>query len=98
MPHLQRTGDKEITPTKRGCDEESHSTLDNAAWIEPVRQRAGRHRKHQVWQPMRYHRKAGESRGMKFLEQHPVADDVFDIVGHHRQHVGHKLSLKATIT
>jgi hypothetical protein len=34
------------------------------------------------------HREAGQNRGMEFLEYHPVADDVLDVVRHHCQGVG----------
>jgi hypothetical protein len=32
---------------------------------------------------------------MKFLKHHPVADDVLDIVGHHRKHEGRELGLES---
>ena len=41
------------------------------------------------------HGEAGQRRRMEFLEQHPVADDVLDIVGHHRQDVGDELGAEA---
>src|SRR6185312_14360830 len=34
---------------------------------------------------------------MEFLKQNPVADDVLDAVGHHRQHVGAELDAEAGI-
>ncbi len=33
-------------------------------------------------------REAGKNRRMKDLEDHPVADDMFDIVRHHGKHGG----------
>ena len=97
VPHLQGAGDEEISPAERGEDEQPHAALDEAARIEPVGQRADRHREHQEREPMRQHRKAGQRRRVELLEQHPVADDVLDVVGHHRQHVGRELDLKAAI-
>ena len=44
---------------------------------------------------MRNHRKAAQGRRVEFLEHHPVADHVLDIVGHHREHVGGELRAKA---
>jgi hypothetical protein len=32
---------------------------------------------------------------MEFLEHHPVADDVLDIVGHHRKHEGDELDAES---
>ena len=64
----------------------AHADLDDAARIEPVGERAGRDREQQERQPVRHHREARQRRRMEFLKHHPVADDVLDIVGHHRQH------------
>ena len=46
---------------------------------------------------MRHDGETRQSRRMKFLIQHPVADDVLDIVRHHRDHKGRELSLKAAM-
>ena len=32
-----------------------------------------------------------QGRGMKELEDDPVADDMLDVVRHHREHVGHEI-------
>jgi hypothetical protein len=34
---------------------------------------------------------------MEFLEHHPVADDVLDIVGHHRKHEGDELDAESRV-
>ena len=34
---------------------------------------------------------------MEFLEHHPVADDVLDIVGHHRKHEGDELDAESAV-
>jgi hypothetical protein len=34
---------------------------------------------------------------MKFLEHHPIADHVLDIVRHHGKHIGGELGLKALV-
>ena len=44
------------------------------------------------------HREARQRRRMEFLEQHPVADDVLDVVGHHRKHVGDELGAETRVT
>ena len=97
VPHLKGAGDEEIPPAERGQDEQAHAALNEAARVEPVRQRAGGDREHQEREPVRQHRKPGQRRRVELLIQHPVADHVLDIVGHHRQHVGRELDLKAAI-
>ena len=59
--------------------------------IEPVSQSAHGDGEEQKRQPMRQHREAGERRRIEFLEHHPIADHVLDVVGHHGQHEGHEL-------
>ena len=95
MPHLQGVGDEEIAPPQRGCDEQAHAALDEAARIETVGQRAGSDREQQERQPVGHHGETGQGGGLEFLEHHPVADDVLDIVGHHRQGVGDELGAEA---
>ena len=91
VPHLKRVGDEEDAPSRRCHDEEQHPALDDAARIEPVGQRAYGDRKQQERKPVRQHRKAGQRGRMEFLEDHPIADHVLDIVGHHGQHIGREL-------
>jgi hypothetical protein len=69
--------------------------LDDAPRIETVGERAGGDREQQKWQPVRDDRESGERRRMEFLEHHPVADDVLDIVGHHRKHEGDELDAES---
>ena len=46
---------------------------------------------------MRNDREPGQRRGMEFLKHHPVADDVLDIVGHHRNRKGDELRAEARV-
>jgi hypothetical protein len=43
-------------------------------------------RQQQERQPVADHLEAGEGGGVELLPQHPVRDDVLDVVRHHRQH------------
>jgi len=97
LPHLQGAGDKEIAPAQRSDDEQRHADLDQAARVEAVRERAGGDREQQERQPVRHDGKAGQGRRMKFLVHHPVADDVLDIVRHHREHKGRELGTEARV-
>ena len=68
----------------------AHPELDEAPRVEPVVERADRHREEQERQPVRDHREATQRRRVELLEHDPVADDVLDVVGHHRQHERHQ--------
>ena len=97
-PHLQRVGDEQNAPPRRRHDEQQHPALDDPARIVPVGQPADGDGKQQKRQPVRQHREAGQRRRMEFLEHHPIADHVLDVVGHHRQHVGRELRSDRTAT
>ena len=98
MPHLQGSGDKKITPAQRCDDEQEHSALNDATRIEAIGKRADGHGKHQKRQPMRHHRETRQGWRMEFLKHHPVADDVLDVVRHHRQDVGEELGTESRMT
>jgi hypothetical protein len=97
LPHLQGAGDEEVTPAERDQDEQQHAALDDAARIEAVAERPGDDRKQEERQPVRNDREPAQRRGMEFLKHHPVADDVLDIVGHHRNHKADELRAKARV-
>ena len=59
--------------------------LDEPAAVVAVGQRAGVDREEQERHPVADHREPGERGRVELLEHHPVADDVLDVVGHHRQ-------------
>jgi hypothetical protein len=86
---------KKIAPAERGGDEQEHTALDDAPWVEAVGERAGGNREQQERQPMRQHGEARQGGGMELLKQHPIADDVLDVVGHHRHYVSEELGAKA---
>ena len=46
---------------------------------------------------MRHDGETRQSRRVKFLKYHPVADDVLDIVRHHREHKGDELGAEARV-
>jgi hypothetical protein len=71
--------------------------LDDPARIETVGQRASGHGEQQERQPVRDDGEPRERRRMEFLKHHPVADDVLDIVGHHRKHEGDELGAKPRV-
>ena len=55
-------------------------------WVSTkVGQRAEIWREQQERQPVADHLEAGQRGGVEFLPDHPVGDDVLDVVGHHRQ-------------
>ncbi|MET4603496.1 hypothetical protein ABIB90_002974 [Bradyrhizobium sp. JR4.1] len=91
VPHLDRIGDEEETPSARGNNEQQHAALNDAARIDPVGEPANRDREQQERQPVRQHRKARQRRRMEFLEHHPITDHMLNIIGHHRQHVSDEL-------
>ncbi len=98
VPHLQSIGDEEIAPAQGGDDEQRHAALDDAAGVEPIGERAGRDRKGEERQPVRNHGETRQRRGFEFAEHHPIADDVLDVVRHHRQHIGDELRAVAAVT
>ncbi len=85
VPHLQRIGQKQHAPAQRHAHEEHHPDLDDAAGVEPLREGARVDREKQKRQPVRYDGEATECCRMKLAEDHPIADDVLDVVGQHRQ-------------
>ena len=85
VPHLECVGDKEVAPPCRGHDEEQGSGLDEAPRVEAVVQRTDGDREGQKRQPVGDHGKAAQRGGVEFLKHHPVAHDVLDVVGHHRE-------------
>jgi len=85
VPDLQRPGDEQHAPGDRHAHEQRHAELDHAAWIEAVGERARVHRKQQKRQPVRDDGEAAERGRIELAEDHPVADHVLDVVGHHRQ-------------
>jgi hypothetical protein len=97
VPHLQGVGDEEVAPAEGRDDEQSHAALDEPSRIEAVGERAGGDREQQERQPVRHHRKAGERGRLEFLKDHPVADHVLDVVGHHREREGEELGAEARI-
>ena len=79
MPHLQRVGHEQHAPEERAAGEEEHAELDHAPRIVAIGERAREHAEEQIGQPMRQDGKARQSRRMKFLEDHPVADDMLTL-------------------
>jgi hypothetical protein len=85
MPDLQLPGHEQHAPGDRHAREQRHAELDHAPRIEAVGHRAGRHRQEQERQPVRDHREAAQRGRIEAFVDHPVADHVLDVVGHHRQ-------------
>ena len=70
---------------------EAYYPLLDRLYILHVAMPLGKKRKQKERQPMRNHREAAQCRGMEFVENHPVADYMFDIVGHHRHGVAEQI-------
>ena len=60
--------------------------LNDLAAIIVVSDGAEENRKKQKRRPMDQYGKTGEHRRMEFLVQEPITNDVFDVIGHHREH------------
>ena len=97
LPHLQGAGDEEIAPAQRCGDEQRHADLDDPARVEAIGERAGGHREQQERQPVRHDGESRQGRRVEFLIQHPVADDVLDIVRHHGEHESDELGAEARV-
>ena len=74
------------TPQVADTSHEQHLRgLDDPAAVVAVGQRAEVDREQQERHPVADHLEPGQRRGVELLPQHPVGDDVLDVVGHHRQ-------------
>ena len=80
----QRIGEEQHAPTHGDAHEQQHANLDEPPYIEAIGQHAGVAAEQKIRHPMRNHGKPAQGCGVKLLEYHPVADDVLDIVRHHR--------------
>ncbi len=47
--------------------------------------------------PMTDDSKAGQGWGLKQLEDDPVANDMLDGIGHHREHAPHKIAAEVSV-
>ena len=59
--------------------------LDQPPAVVAIGERAGEHREQEERHPVADHREAAEGGRVELQEDDPVADDVLDVVGHHRE-------------
>ena len=62
-----------------------HPVYRESYSVESLRQTAEPDRKQEERQPVADHFEADQGRRMELLPEHPVRDDVFVVVGHHRE-------------
>ena len=91
VPDAQAVGQEQISPRQRHAREQHAADLDEAPRVEAIVERADGHREEQERQPVRHHREPAERWRMELLEHEPVADDVLDVVRHHREHECHEV-------
>ena len=91
LPHLQRAGQEQHAPAHRDEHEQDLGDLDEPAAVVALGQPAEPHRQQQERQPVADHLEADERGGVELLPEHPVGDDVLDVVAHHRQPGGEEV-------
>ena len=91
MPRLERAGQEEHPPRDRRQHEQSLGDLYELAAVEAIRERAGMQREQQERRPVTDDREPRQRRRVEHLEYDPVADDVLDVVGRHRQEIDHEV-------
>jgi hypothetical protein len=84
FPRGQRLGHEHESPANGDPYEQQHADLNEAPDIEAICQSARQPAQKEIRHPMRDHCKGAQGRRVKFLKHHKVADDVLDVVGHHR--------------
>ena len=87
VPHLETSRVEEDGPGEAHGDEQHLRPLHDPAAVEAVRQGAEVPGERQGGQPVADDGEALQGFGPKELVDDAVADDVLDVVGHHRQHV-----------
>ena len=90
VPDLNRIGQKQYRPHHRHAHVHDLRDLNQLAAVVAVGQAAEIDREQEKRRPMADDGEPGEHRRLKLLKQHPVADHMLDVVGHHRQHGGDK--------
>jgi hypothetical protein len=85
LPDAQRTGQEQHTPGRGHQHEQRLRGLDHPAAVVAVGERPEIDAEQQERHPVADHLEAGQRRRVELLPQHPVGDDVLDVVGHHRQ-------------
>jgi len=97
LPQSHGIRQEHEAPADRHPAEHEHAGLNQPANIDSIRQCAAISGKEQIGHPMRNHGKTAEPGRMKFLEDHPVTDDVLYVVGHHRRGGGSKINAKIAV-
>ena len=92
VPHLERAREEEHPPGDRCHHEQALRNLDEPAAVVPIGERARVQREQQKRHPVADDREPGERRRVERLEDDPVANDMLDVVGHHREEADHEVS------
>ena len=85
VPDGEGAGGEQDAPGERHRHEQRLRALDQLAAVVAVGECAEVRGKQQERQPVADDLEAGQRGGVELLPDHPVGDDVLDVVGHHRQ-------------
>jgi hypothetical protein len=86
LPNLDGVGPEQQRPGRGDAHIHELRQLNDFTAIIAIRHGAEINREQKKRGPVNQHGKAGQGWRSKFLVQQPIADDMLDIIGHHRQH------------